>query len=634
MVIVGSGGSLVYKGEGLTLSRLLRILWDYRPDKLGVDNVFELAEDERRLLKVLSLMPPRLEVVQVTLIDGVFLDIREVARRAGLLEDYSKMAPLKTAHTAALLACSGYGSSVRAVEERTVVQVSRLRSPSSGGWSQQRYQRRVRALVQSAALSIREALDRAGLDYDYFYRESKGGLESAVFTVYAPLSSLEGLIEEVEGPDYMVRVKPVYRSKLLIAKPQDAASRPIIVGLDPGANTGIAIVDLEGRVLHVTSGRNLDRGSILDIVSGYGKPVIIAVDVSEPPETVRKLAAQLGASIYTPPRDMSILEKRDIIEEVIGRVKPENSHERDALAAAYKAYISMKNKLQQIDSQLEDLEPAIDKDEVKKWVIRGLTMAEALEKALEKALEESTTIVKREPGRGKPRKEAPQISEYVREIEFLKAQREALEAKIRTLEESIREWEKKFRELQQNIRAEALRDAEIEKLRNRVRDLEKLIEEQRLEKESLMGKLEESHKLLKTLAKGELVAARRLKTLTTKALKKSEETLGPIKQGELIHVDNLGIFEEEAVNKLKQASVKAVITESTETPPAPLRNAMIPVLKLGNYKHIILEDLTLTDPKTIEDAEEERRKLEKERPPPDIEKIIKEYRAKRMLRRA
>ncbi len=633
MVVVEGNGSLVYKGEGLTLSRLLRILWDYRPDKLGLDNVFELAEDERRLLKILSLMPPRLEVVQVTLIDGVFLDVREVARRAGLVEEYSKMAPLKTAHIAALLACSGYGASVRSVEERTIVQVSRLRSPSSGGWSQQRYQRRVRALVQSAASSIREALDKAGLDYDYFYRESKGGLESAVFTVYAPPSSLEGLIEEVEGPDYVVKVKPIYRSKLLIAKPQDVTSKPVIVGLDPGANTGIAVVDLEGRVLHVTSGRNLDRGSILDIISGYGKPVIIAVDVSEPPETVRKLAAQLGASIYTPPRDMSTLEKRDIIEEIIGEVKPENNHERDALAAAYKAYVSLKNKLQQIDSQLEDLEPTIDKDEVKKWVIRGLTMAEALEKALERALEEATTIVKREPEKRKAREEAPQISEYVREIEFLKAQKEALEAKIRTLEESIREWEKRFRELQQNIKAEALRDMEIEKLRNRIRDLEKLVEEQKLEKESLVGKLEESHKILKALAKGELLAVRKLKTLTTKALKKSEETIGPIRQGELIHVENPGIFEGEAVNMIKQAGVKAVITESVETPLVPLRNIMIPVLKLGNYKHITLEDITLIDSKILEDAEEEKKNLEKTRPPPDIEKIIREYRAKRMLQR-
>ncbi len=627
LVIIRCGGSLVYKSESSSLARLVRIAWDYRPRRLGIDNVYELGGDERRLSKILSLLPPDLEVFQVTLVDGVFLDLREVARRAGVLEDFSKINSLRTAHITAMLACMGYGTSVRSVEEKTVIQVSKLRSHSSGGWSQQRYQRRVRAVIYNAATSIREALDRAGLDYDYYYKESRGGLESAIFTVYAPRDVVRGIVEEVEGPDYTIKIKPVYRSKLLVTTgDRGSKSTPLILGIDPGVTTGIALVDLDGRILHVSSIRAIDRGSIVELVSRYGKPVIVAVDVSEVPESVKKLATQLGANIYTPPHDLSVVEKRDLIERFAEEAKVRDSHERDALAAAYKAYLSLREKLESIESKLRDMGADIDREEVKRGVLEGLTLAEALERALEKVIED-VGLKRREVRRVEERRtQQVDVSEYILEIERLKAQREALEAKVRELEDTLREYERKLREAQLLLKAELVKDVEINKLKARVEALERDVERLRVEKEKLEVELAKAIKMIISVSSGELIVARRIPILTTRNLRRDED----VGVSNVIIVDNPNMFENEAIVELEKARVKVVLLQDTNSPLANiLRDKLIPVLDIKLYRVEEIHGITLVDSKILEDAEIERERLKTLRKPPDIEKIIEEYRRER-----
>jgi predicted RNase H-like nuclease (RuvC/YqgF family) len=626
LVVIKCGGPLIYKAESSSLARLVRVAWDYRPRRLGVDNVYELGGDERRLSRVLSLLPPDLEVFQVTLVDGVFLDVREVAVRAGIVEDFSKMNPLRTSYVVAMLACMGYGTSVRSVEEKTVVQVSKLRSHSSGGWSQQRYQRRVRAAIHSIATSIKEALDRAGLDYDYYYKESRGGLESAVFTVYAPRDVVRGVVEEVRGPDYVVKVKPVYRSKLLVATGgRGLQSRPLIVGVDPGVTTGVALVDLDGRILHVTSIRAADRGSVVELISRYGKPVIVAVDVSEVPDSVRKLATQLGANIYTPPHDLTSIEKRDLIERFAGEVKLRDSHERDALAAAYKAYLSLREKLEDVEEKLRDMGAEIEREEVKRWVLEGLSLAEALERALEKAIED-VEFREGRVRREERRVQQVDVTEYLVEIERLRAQRESLEARVRELEESLRDYERRLRDAQSTIRVEIARDAEIAKLKSRVEALEREVDRLRAEKERLEEEVVRIAKTITAVSSGELVLARRIPILTVRNLRREEEFRG----GDIVIVDNTNMFENEAIAELARMKVKAVLLQNLDSPLANiLREKLIPALDARKYKIEEIHGIVLVESKVLADAEVEKERLKALRKPPDIERIVEEYRRER-----
>ncbi|MEN2999551.1 MAG: DUF460 domain-containing protein [Acidilobaceae archaeon] len=622
LVVVDGEGKIVYKAEEASLAKLIRVAWEHLPAKIGFDNVYELAEDERGLVRVLSLFPPSSVVIQVTLLEGQFLDVREVARRAGVLEEGSKLSPAKTAYVCALLACKGYGTIVRSVEEKTVVQVSKLRSPSPGGWSQQRYQRRVRAVIQGVASSIREALDRAGVDYDYFYRESKGGLESATFTVYAPREVVKSIVKEERGQDYVVKVRPVYRSRLFLT--QRRPERALIVGVDAGTTTGLAILDVEGNLLLASSSKGLDRGTIIDLVLSHGKPIIVATDVAEAPETVRKLASQLGANLFLPPADLGVAEKKELVERFLGE-PAEDTHQRDALAAALKAYASIRSKLEQIERKLDDLSFEISREEIKRWVIEGLTVAEALERAIERALEERKEVRKVVSA---PQRSAD-LSSYAIEIERLKAQKEALERRVRELEGALEQQERRLREAWRAARAELLRDSEMAKMELRLRELERALESAKAEGARAAERSRQLMKLMLSMAKGELIPARRLPSLTASNVRRSERQMGELRPGEIIVVEDPGTFEREAIALVREAS--AVLLSHLDSPLAnALRNSRIPVLEKAKYVKVVLEeaDLALLHPSVLEDAAAERERMEK-RSSLDLERLVEEYRGRR-----
>jgi len=158
----------------------------------------------------------------------------------------------------------------------------------------------------------------------------------------------------------------------------------LIIGVDPGIVTGLAIMNLDGKVLALFSGRNMSRRRVLSLVYDYGTPVVVATDVSKPSDYVKKLAAMVGAVLYHPDKDLQITEKAGIALKLSERddVKVKTPHERDALAAAYKAYMSYLDKFNRVNELLGELPIQVNADEVKELVIRGLPIREALSRVL------------------------------------------------------------------------------------------------------------------------------------------------------------------------------------------------------------------------------------------------------------
>ena len=56
--------------------------------------------------------------------------------------------------------------------------------------------------------------------------------------------------------------------------------RGLIVGIDPGITTGIAILDLYGNVVKVCSKRNMGKNEIIRTITNFGHPLIITSDVN------------------------------------------------------------------------------------------------------------------------------------------------------------------------------------------------------------------------------------------------------------------------------------------------------------------------------------------------------------------
>ncbi len=515
-VAVVENGRLIAKYEHVPAHKLVRLVWEFRPRVIAVDNVYELGESEREVAKLASLLPEDTEIVQVTVgEDGAPVDLRVLAASAGM-EVHGKLSPSRTAYLLALLAERGYGVRVRFLEEKTKIVVSRSRSPGKGGSSSSRFQRNVRASILRAVRDIKRALDRNRLDYDLVFRKSGGGLDSAVFIVYAPRDKLYGLVKPRDDGTVRVEVKPVY-GHLVLEKQRYAPEgrRLLIVGVDPGQVTGVAAVDLSGRLVFVTSRRGMDRQEVVEVITRHGVPLVVATDVKPAPDFVKKLAAALGAQLYEPPEPLSVEEKRELVAKHARGLKLD-SHERDALAAALRAYNYYADKVKQIESAISKYGIDIDAERVIANVIRGVTVAEAVEREIARLLysdEEPGYVLRRvrheQPSASRPSSVAreAELERLRSEVERLRAENLVLRKQVEQLRLELEERERELRIVRNEVNAAVEAERRIQQLRHELELVRRELERVRAENAELRRRLAELDKLvLGLLAPGRLPA--------------------------------------------------------------------------------------------------------------------------------
>ncbi len=634
-VVLSPEGRLVKKLDAAPLARIIRLAWTQQLDIVAVDNIFELGRSEGDIIRIISLFPPRVRFVQVTLESGHAMTLREVAERYGLKVE-GKPSPTATAFIIAQLALKGAGTVVSALEEKTIISVSRGRGGKSGGWSQQRYQRRVRAAIASAVNRIREALDRAGLDYDIRYRKSEGGIESATFTVYASRDKLYGVVKPESHPDYVVRVTPSYRTRVtLLAEGGEARGRPLIVGLDPGITTGVVVLDISGRLVYAESGKNLDRSKITEAVYKLGKPIIVAVDVSNPPETAKKLAAQWGATLYTPPVDLTTAEKRMLARKVLGDDVGDN-HVRDAAAAAYKAYQSLKAKLNSIEKALERIDFNIEAEKVKMEVVKGASLAEAIEKIIEEKLgaressekESGPTEAVSRGGDGGLYRE---IDELQSQIEALKIENASLRRELSVLESKLRRLNSALESERMRARERLYKEKELAVWRQRVSTLEETVRRLGREVEEARKREEDLRRALSLVGSGRYMVAIPLERLTVKAVREALSTAKDREAPLILELKRLDTFTWDAVEELASSGVEAVIAEYPDSPPAnAIKSRGVPVFSPSEAGVMRVAGYTLVSRnvlKLVEEFKEEVRRARMSRI--RIERIVEEYRLSR-----
>ena len=644
LVLLKSSGEVVFESSEVSLHRLIRLLWEYRPDVLAVDNVFELGDSERKLVKFFNIIPPTVKVVQVTRWKDEFVNLKEAAIRSGLGFIQGKPMPLRTAYIVALIASKGYGVEVKLYEEKTKIIVSRTASIGPGGMSQNRYKRRLRGIVLSLTRKIKEALDKHGLDYDLTFRKSGGGLESSVFTVYAPREKLYGIVKPLRTSDVRVEIRPVYKPKLSFLNREEGVGgqRYLIVGVDPGISTGVAIIDIDGVPLTVLSGRGLDRVDIVNNILSYGIPLVIATDVNPPPDTVKKLASMFNAVLYTPPQSLTSEEKRQLVEDYISKykwIKIEDSHQRDALAAALRAYHSIESKLRQVGSYLSRIGLEVSVDNIKAAVVKGKTIAEAIEEEIAKLYEEEEEDVEEKHRHyEKQEKQESMIEEKLREeLREVKMEREHLRERVRELERRIRQLEFELeytKRIPHSPEEEAART--IEMLKNEVKALKEYSRELEEELARVRDELTRYRELFLQLMKNKVIPVRKLHMLTLDAISKSEKILGTFREGEIVYIENPGFYESKALEKLVKCNVKAVLLDDVEGRGLvdALTNRIIPVLKLEDYFVGEFFDVILVKSEITRKADELRKKLEEQQRVIERSKLLKlleEYRSSRKL---
>ncbi|GAB7014821.1 DUF460 domain-containing protein [Methanogenium cariaci] len=374
--------ALVIRDEGeerettdVSVFRLLRLIAREEPDILAVDSVQEIARDQKALFSFLQSLPPRTMLVQST--GGEKQEsLPRVAARYNM--KFNRLDPYAEARASAVVAELGGGAEVVAFENTTDVTVSRGRSLGKGGWSQNRYARKVHGAVRQMAREVEDTLREQGCSYTKEEVKAFGGLGRVHFVVASLREDVP--VTNVRSADVQVKVAG-RRLDRIRYRTRGGGQRYLFVGIDPGTTVGIAAVTLDGEPVLVKSSRTMAMPDVIETLYTAGRPLVVATDVQPMPASVERIRRAFSAVAYTPKVDRTVEEKKTLC----GDIPYGNDHERDSLSAAMDAFRVYQPKFRNVAKRLP---PGHDMDEVRAGVVRGLSLEQILGKKVPAPAEE------------------------------------------------------------------------------------------------------------------------------------------------------------------------------------------------------------------------------------------------------
>ena len=619
--LIRMAGDRIRSEDEVTGFRLFRILNEEKPDILAVDSLQEIAADQHDLYAFLQALPPRVRLVQVT--GGERKEsLGKVASRFNI--SFNRFDPFDEARTIARVASLGAGAEVIAFENTSEIVVSRHRSPGKGGWSQNRYVRKIHGAVQQKAREIEMELVSAGLKYEKRETKAFGGLSRAFFEVYAPRDEIP--VSTSRGADVQVRIGGKRLDRIRF-RPLSGKPRYLIVGMDPGTTTAIAALDLDGNLLHLSSSRQTSMSDVIEVLYRVGKPLVIASDVHDMPFSVEKIRRAFNGVAHSPKQDMSVETKL----ELASRYPYENDHERDALAAALDAYRSYKNKFQ---SLVRRVPPGHDLDEVRAGIVRGQSLEQVLSEMKEKVL---------------PAEEAPpgvEVDERRDErVRILDGTVKRLRLLVQEMQEEIRERDHEIVRLKgrmKKIRSrqdEKIRkDTEIAKRDVIIQNLKKNLRKEERRSKNLKKKIDRLRTFEEAPPDAAAIPAKVLPMLTREGVWTLQEEMG-IRKDDLLYVHRIDGWGRSVVKELGETGVRAVVVgclPENEPDPALVeatRDLGLPLLLVSSGAVETRGKLAYIARDLLEDAfekwEDGQREYDHEKKARMVEHIFEEYRTER-----
>jgi len=534
------GQAIVSEGE-VSMFRLFRLLAAEQPDILAVDSLQEIAADQHELFFFLQGLPPRTRLVQVT--GGERKEtLSKVAARYNI--SFDRFDPFDEARTTARVAALGTGAEVIAFENESEIVVSRHRSPGKGGWSQNRYARKIHGAVQLKGREIEQVLVSAGLRYEKKETRAFGGCSRVAFRVFAVRDQVP--VSTYRGADVQVRISGKRLDRIRF-RPLTGRPRYIIVGIDPGTTTAVAALDLDGNLLHLASSRQMDMSAVTEALCKVGKPLIIASDVQEMPYSVEKIRRAFSAIAFSPKQDMSV----DTKMELSAPFPYGNDHERDALSAALEAYRQYRNKFQNLAKRMP---PGHDLDEVRARVIRGQSLEQVLGELKERVATEESAAPVIEAG-GKQDERVRVLDGTVKRLKSFVAE---LQEGLSTRDYEIRRLQARLWKAHTARDAAIVRDAEIVRRDAVIKSLKKRLHKEERRCRALGRRLERKKIAEEVVLLGDAVPVKVLDALTRDAIHKLSEEEG-IEMGDVIYVNRIDGWGRSVIKDLADAGITAVI---------------------------------------------------------------------------
>ncbi|MGC8568365.1 MAG: DUF460 domain-containing protein [Candidatus Micrarchaeia archaeon] len=147
----------------------------------------------------------------------------------------------------------------------------------------------------------------------------------------------------------------------------------LIVGIDPGKTAAVACLDLNGKLVFISSQKLAGINWIVDTIREHGTPILIGFDKKDSDKTIKKISAIFGAQVYLPKSDISVERKKKMTENV----NTSNLHERDALVSAMMAFNAYSNKFKQAERIAKEKSTG-QIEEIKALVVKKYSIDEAI----------------------------------------------------------------------------------------------------------------------------------------------------------------------------------------------------------------------------------------------------------------
>ncbi|MFC5278317.1 DUF460 domain-containing protein [Halorubrum rubrum] len=613
----------------VSLRKLRRLIDDREPLYVATDNAYELAPDKNALVGFLRSLPDGTRLVQVTGAERPE-PLSRVASRHGI--PYGKK-PMEEAEAAARLAAANVGHEVTAFTDETTVKVSRGRSTGKGGWSQDRYTRRIHGNVRKRTRQVQSKLEEANLEFDREVTEKYGGYANAVFTVEARPEDIP--VSNSRAGDVRVEVERERRDGIEY-EPLVKRRDRVIVGIDPGTTTAAAVVGLDGTVHALYSSRTADTAEVTEWVIEQGRPILVAADVEPMPETVEKFRRSFDAAGWRPTTDLPVDEKLHRTREA----SYGNDHERDALAAALYAYDAHEDQFERIT---EKTPPRLDREEVIAGVVAGGASVEAVIEDLREdpdGGEEAGGKHPKDPTEPERTEEEETIRRLRDRVDRLESHAESLEADLAERDDRIEELEADLEEAKREERIEARSRRIVSRLERETDRLERERDEARETVAELEGKVETlkelwrlDHSNFDDVAEGRgLVSVKPVEQFTLDALDAADEAYGLV-AGDVVYLRDASGAGRRTAERLAGTDPRAVIRDGnlSEVADRVLFDGGIPVVPADDVPVREVDELAVAEEAALEAAiddwesraERRRRDERAER----LDRIISEHRA-------
>jgi len=442
--------------------------------------------------------------------------------------------------------------------------------------------------------------------------------------------------------------------------PEGGAVKPLtIVGVDPGLTVGLAVLDLEGRLLYLGSMKEASRSSVIEEIIKYGKPIVVASDVYPPPGAVKKIASMLNAKLYTPDRVLTVSFKNELVSEFLRESEnaPENSHERDALAAALRAYRHYEKKLRQVERKVEEAGlKAGETLAVKGLVIMGKPVSEAIrslketekpDKTVSGTMKEfsETEISEFSPEDEKSQRDFEKLRRALRTqrskvrhqrltIEKLKRERGSLKRRIRELEEEKSRLESKLERLQYEYSRDLLLNRELSHKLKVIEKLQKKYTRERERRKALQRDLDSLLQIRDMESSGKTTPVKIIDSFTREGIR-SACSRWKIKRGDVLLLRSSEGGGSQTARILRDLEPCAIITEDRMSHQAleVFEEAEVPVISResldiqihDDFGSVKTQDLNREIKRWKHRLNEKRKKREEE----ELLRVITEYRAQR-----